>query len=140
MTQHRTNGTHADPEVLAKPSRRVFDAAFKRRILALADQIEADGGVLGAMLRKEGLYRSQLSDWRRARAERGDAALVAQKRGRKPAASTSSASSKPELARLNRRIASLEKKLLQAESIIDIQKKVAALAIQLDSIDEDVTT
>jgi hypothetical protein len=64
-----------NPEVSAKPTRRTFSAAEKRRILAAADALKAAGENLGPMLRREGLYRSQLSDWRKAIAARGDEGL-----------------------------------------------------------------
>ena len=64
-----------NPEVSAKPTRRTFSAADKRRILAAADALKAAGENLGPMLRREGLYRSQLSDWRRALAARGPGVL-----------------------------------------------------------------
>ena len=128
---------HVDPEVPAKAERRTFTASYKRQILAAADQLQADGASVGALLRKEGLYHQQLSEWRKTRAEFGDAGLAGKKRGRKPNASTTS--NRSELAKRDRRIAALEKQLLQAASIIDIQKKVAALMMML-SIDEDATS
>ena len=113
-----------DPEVPAKAKRRTFPAEYKRRILAAADQLEADGESVGPMLRKEGLYRSQLSDWRKARAEHGDAGLAGLKRGRK---ATSAPTAKLELRKRDRRIARLERELAQAKFIIDFQKKVAEM-------------
>ena len=115
-----------DPEVPAKAKRRTFPAEYKRRILAAADQLEADGESVGPMLRKEGLYRSQLSDWRKARAEHGDAGLAGLKRGRKATASPP-AVAKQELRKRDRRIARLERELAQARFIIDFQKKVAEM-------------
>ena len=85
------------------------------------------------MLRKEGLYRSQLSDWRKARAEHGDAGLAGQKRGRK--AVPGGAAAKLDLRQRDRRIARLERELAQARFIIDFQKKVSemmALSAPLD--------
>lgn len=113
-----------DPEVPAKARRRTFPAEYKRRILAAADQLEADGESVAPMLRKEGLYRSQLSDWRKARAERGDAGLAGLKRGRK---ATAAPTSKLELRKRDRRIARLERELAQAKFIIDFQKKIAEM-------------
>jgi hypothetical protein len=133
-----TDSKRPDPEVPAKATRRTFPAEFKRRILAAADQLEADGVTVGAMLRKEGLYRSQLSDWRRARAEHGDAGLAGQKRGRK--AVPGGAAAKVDLRQRDRRIARLERELAQARFIIDFQKKVSemmALSAALD--DENVS-
>ena len=117
----RSESKNPDPEVPAKATRRTFSAEYKRRILAAADQLTADGEKHGHLLRKEGLYRSQLSDWRKARAEHGDAGLAGMKRGRKPVAGA--AANKLELRKRDRRIASLERELAQAKFIIDIQKK-----------------
>ena len=55
-----------DPEVPEKAKRRTFTAAYKRRILEKADALEGTGEI-GAMLRREGLYSSHLSKWRRQR-------------------------------------------------------------------------
>ena len=123
-----------NPEVPAKAARRTFPADFKRRILAAADQLEADGQAVGGLLRKEGLYRSQLSDWRKARAEHGDAGLVAQKRGRKPVAGA--AANKLDLRQRDRRIARLERELAQARFIIDFHKTVSEM-MALSALDDD---
>ena len=133
-----SNGKTLDPEVAAKPTRRRLSADFKQSVINQADALEA-GGVKGAvaeMLRQNGLYRAQLADWRRALAQRGSAGLVAEKPGRKASPSTPSKESKSENAKLARRVATLERKLLQAEAIIDIQKKVAALLAMPDDESE----
>jgi transposase-like protein len=118
-----------DPEVLETAKRRRYSANYKLRILREADACTEKGAV-GALLRREGLYSSHLSSWRRQR-ERGSLeGLAPKKRGRKP---TTNRKSKREtqLERENRR---LRKKLEQAEAIIDIQKKVSALlGIPLES-------
>jgi transposase-like protein len=72
-----------DPEVSERPMRRTFTAAYKLRILKAADAAKEDGEI-GAMLRREGLYSSHLTTWRRAR-ERGELkGLDARPRGPKP--------------------------------------------------------
>jgi transposase len=104
-----------DPEVPEKAVRRKFTAEYKRSILEQADAGRGEGAI-GALLRREGLYSSHLSTWRRQRKEGTLQALSAKKRGRKsnfhPLA--------PENARLLRR-------LEQAETIIEVQKKVSTL-------------
>lgn len=128
-----TESKRLDPEVPAKPTRRKFPPEFKRRILAAADQLEADGEPVGEMLRKEGLYRSQLSEWRKAVVQHGAAGLSGQKRGRK--AVPGGAAAKVDLRQRDRRIARLERELAQARFIIDFQKKVSemmALSAPLD--------
>ena len=131
----RSESKNPDPEVPAKATRRTFSAEYKRRILAAADQLTADGEKHGHRLRKAGLYRSQLSDWRKARAEHGDAGLAGMKRGRKPVAGA--AANKLELRKRDRRIASLERELAQAKFIIDIQKKVSEMMALSEPLDDE---
>jgi transposase-like protein len=130
-----TDSKRPDPEVPAKAARRTFPAEFKRRILASADQLEADGVAVGAMLRKEGLYRSQLSDWRKARDEHGDAGMAGQKRGRKAVPGGTAA--KLDVRQRDRRIARLERELAQARFIIDFQKKVSEMMALSASLDDE---
>lgn len=123
-----------DPEVVAKPKRRRFTAKYKLRILREADALDETGGV-GEMLRREGLYFSYLSAWRRER-ERGELdGLTPKTRGRKPSPDKGLAK---ENQRLSREVERISKRLAQAEAIIGIQKKVASLlGIQLKTIDDD---
>jgi len=113
---------HPDPEVVAQAKRRRFAAEYKQRILAAADQAKGTGGV-GALLRREGLYSSLLTDWRRERDAAVLHALAPQKRGpksrRDPLAE--------ENEQLRRETQRLTEQLRKAEIVIDIQKKVAAL-------------
>jgi|688.fasta_scaffold98447_4 hypothetical protein len=74
-----------DPAVLEKPVRRRFAAEYKARILRAADQV-TEPGQLGALLRREGLYSSHLSVWRKQRDEAAIAGLGPKWRGRKPEA------------------------------------------------------
>lgn len=123
-----------DPEVTAKAKRRRFSAQYKLRILREADALAETGGV-GELLRREGLYSSHLSAWRRER-ERGELeGLGENKRGRK---ADPDRALRKENERLARQVAQLEKRLEQAEAIIDVQKKVASLlGIPLKSHDDD---
>jgi transposase len=121
-----TNHALPNPEVLERPHRRRFTAAYKLRIVQ-----EADAAVefrqVGALLRREGLYSSQLTTWRRAR-DAGALSALGQPRGRKPAAPAGT-----ELARLQRENAQLTHRLAVAEEIIAVQKKVShLLGIVLD--------
>jgi transposase len=111
--------TPVDPEVEAKARRRQFSAKYKCRILE-----EADKGVEGAiasLLRREGLYSSHLTTWRKQRAKGEIAGLEPQKRGKKPAPKNPLAGDMHRLTRENRR---LQQRLRQAEIIIDVQKKL----------------
>ena len=76
------SGARPDPEVVATARRRQFTSADKRRILEAADRCTQPGEI-GALLRKEGIYSSHLSTWRKQRAADERAALAPQKRGRK---------------------------------------------------------
>ena len=108
-----------DPEVVAKPTRRRFTAADKLRILKLADACTAMGS-LGALLRAEGLYASNLTTWRRQRTEGGLLALTLQKRGRKESVRHPLQAENETLRKENTRLST---RLKQAELIIDVQKK-----------------
>lgn len=124
---------HPNPEVPDKAVRRRFTAEYKLRILTLADAC-TDRGSLGALLRREGLYASNLNTWRHQR-ERGVlSALTPKKRGRKESARNPLIAENEKLRKENERIA---KRLRQAEIIIDVQKKVSQiLGIQLAPAEE----
>jgi transposase len=109
-----------DPEVVPKAQRRKFSAEYKLRILAEADAATQPGAI-GALLRQEGLYSSLLDKWRNQRRQGSLQALAPQKRGPKvdPLAA--------ENERLGRENARLQKRLQQAETIIDVQKKLSLL-------------
>jgi len=127
----RTLHAVADPEVPEKASRRKFAADYKLRILKEAETCHGPGQ-LGALLRREGLYSSHLTTWRR-QAERGSLqALSPRRRGPTP----------PKPNPLTKRVATLEKetqhlrhKLKQAETIIEAQKKIAEILGAIDSKD-----
>lgn len=120
-------------EVQDKPTRRRFTAEYKLRILTLADAC-TEAGSLGALLRREGLYASNLNTWRHQR-ERGVlSALTPKKRGRKESVLDPLVAENEKLRRENERIT---KRLRQAEIIIDVQKKVSQiLGIQLATPEE----
>lgn len=109
-----------DPEVVPKAERRKFTAEYKLGILAEADA-STKPGQIGALLRREGLYRSHLDKWRKQRREGTLQALAPQKRGRKPDPQAA------ELARLRRENARLQQRLQSAETIIEFQKKLALM-------------
>ena len=112
----------ASPELSPRPQRRTFSAAVKLRILAETDRA-ADTGGIAAILRREGLYSSTLTDWRRQRDAGAFAALKPLRRGPKPVVAQPAA----DLDQLRRENARLRQRLEQAEAIIEVQKKVAAL-------------
>jgi len=112
-----------DPEVSDKAVRRRFTAKYKLSILQQTDACK-DSGSVGALLRREGLYSSHLTTWRRQRDEGSLVALTPKRRGRKSAPVTPETL---ENERLRKENARLEKRLKQAELIIDIQKKVSEM-------------
>jgi transposase-like protein len=111
-----------DPEVEARPKRRRFSAAYKARIVAEAEGC-TESGDIGALLRREGLYSSQLSKWREQYRAGALDALRDDKRGRKRTRNPL----EDEVVRLRKENARLSGRLEQAEAIIEIQKKVAAM-------------
>ena len=110
-------------EVLAKAKRRNFTTEYKLRFLREADRCRGHGE-LGALLRREGLYSSQLSRWRKAR-DRGElAAPGLRKRG--PKAKPVDGRDK-RIAQLEREKRKLEARLARAEGLIEAQKEMAEL-------------
>ena len=111
-------------EVPAKAQRRRYTAAFKRQILEAADQCESPGDV-GALLRREGLYASNLHRWRKLREQGGlEGAVPPPDRG--PETKTNAPMAR-RLHDLQRDHAKLKRKLKQAEAIIALQKKVSEI-------------
>lgn len=117
----RGESLYREPEVLEKPTRRRFTAEYKERIVQEAAACHAPGEI-GALLRREGLYASHLNKWRN-RLEQGGREALAVKRGRKPTRTAATL----ELEKLRKCNARLAQRLKQAETIIEIQKKVAEM-------------
>ena len=111
------------PELSDRPRRRRFTVQDKLRILAETDQAAETGGA-GAVLRREGVYSSSLTDWRRQRDAGAFQALSPNKRGPRIAAANPLAAL---LAQRERENAILARRLARAEAIIDLQKKVSDL-------------
>jgi transposase len=123
-----------DPEVLEKPERRRFTTEYKLRILNLADTCEKSGD-LGALLRREGLYASNLNTWRHQREKGVLSGLTPKKRGRKK---TIRNPLQADNERLNREIERLTNRLKRAELIIDVQKKISILLGIPMTAEEDI--
>lgn len=110
-----------DPEVRAMAKRRSFTAAYKLSVLAEADRASG-AGEIGALLRRESLYSSHLTTWRRER-DAGALQALGRRRGRK-------AKMTPEARRaavLEAKNARLERELAQARLIVEVQKKLCTL-------------
>ncbi|RPI70006.1 MAG: transposase [Geobacteraceae bacterium] len=120
-------------EVVEKAKRRQYSAEYKQRILREAETSRATGEI-GALLRREGLYSSHLTTWRR-QCERGELeGLSPQKRGPKADAQAI------ELGKLKRENERLRERLRKAELIIEVQKKVSQiLGVALPESDQDET-
>lgn len=113
--------TVPDPEVRAMAKRRSFTAAYKLSVLAEADRASG-AGEIGALLRRESLYSSHLTTWRRER-DAGALQALGRRRGRK-------AKMTPEARRaamLEAKNARLERELAQARLIVEVQKKLCTL-------------
>ena len=113
-----------DPELVEGPKRRRFTAEYKLRVLREADACSRSGEV-GALLRREGLYSSLLTEWRRAR-ELGALEALERPRGRKPPHPLEA-----ENATLRRRAERAEAELEKARTVIEVQGNVSALLGQL---------
>jgi transposase-like protein len=105
-----------DPEVREVAKRRQFTAAYKLSVLEEADRC-ASPGAIGALLRREGLYSSHLSMWRRER-DAGALVALARRRGRK----VTLTAEQRRIAELHSRCARLERELEQGHTIVEVQK------------------
>jgi len=108
-----------DPEVPAKPERRRFSAEYRLRILKQADACKKPGE-LGALLRREGLYSSLLTNWRRQR----DHGALREMRGRRRGPKARPVD--PRVKQLEAENRRLQRKLQRAETIITLQKNSRA--------------
>ena len=111
-------------EVHPKAKRRAFSAEYKARILREADAF-AEPGEVGALLRREGLYSSHLTEWRKVRKQAEIDALAPKKRGPVPAPPPDARDR--EIEELKRQLAKANIRAERAEALVEIQKKVAAL-------------
>lgn len=108
-----------------RPKRRAFTAEYKLRIVREADAAVASGveGAVGELLRREGLYSSHLTEWRKQRESGSLAGLAAKKRGPKSRKNPLA----DEVTRLQRENERMKMELAKANTVIDVQRKVAAL-------------
>lgn len=114
-----------DPELTQRAKRRRFTSAYKLAIVREADGLAEKPGGIGALLRREGLYSSHLTKWRRQRDE-GALEALSRPRGRKPAPAL-----EVENAELRRRLEKAEAELEKARKVIELQGNVSALLGQL---------
>lgn len=112
-----------ETEVTEKGKRRRFTAEYKQRILREAAACKESGEV-GALLRREGLYSSHLTDWRKQAASGALSALTPKKRGPQPKAVNPR---DRELLEAQREVARWKKRAERAEALVEVQKKVSQL-------------
>ena len=127
----------ASLESVPPKSRRRFSASEKLRVIKAAEAAIASGerGALATLLRKEGIYSSHLTAWRMQFGSRGAAGLVAQKPGRKPKLDAKDR----QLVAVTKELARVQRKLLVAHALIDLQKKAhAILGIALPEFDGEI--
>src|ERR1700693_687479 len=121
-------GARRDPEVVAIARRRQFSGSEKRRLLAEAERCK-DAGTLGAFLRRERIYSSMITSWRKQVGVADETALAPKRRGPKPDASAR------QMQQLQRDNARLRHRLGPVELINDAQKKLW-VALGLPTADE----
>ena len=123
----------SEVEVAAKPTRRRYTAEYKHRILREAVACTRPGE-LGALLRREGLYSSNLTVWRKLRERREIEGLSQKKRGPLPKEKNPLAAKVATLERENRRLRARSER---AEGLVELQKKVSEiLGIELKHNEE----
>jgi transposase len=121
-----------DPQVPERAKRRSYSAKYKADVLAEYERLDRDGR--GALMRREGLYSSLISEWRKQR-DRGALEALGKTKGRPPADPV-----ERENARLHARVAKLEAELDTSRRVIEVQGKLSALLEQLatgGATDED---
>lgn len=114
--------TSSEVEVMAKPVRRRFTAEYKLGVLREVDRCKGRGE-LGALLRREGLYSSHLTQWRKQR-ERGERQGLSRKRGPSPKQRHPLTDKVRVLERENAR---LKLRAERAEGLVELQKKVSEI-------------
>jgi transposase len=124
-----------DEKVVDLPVRRQFSAEYKLRILQQIDQRRDEGkGVVGEILRREGLYASQVASWRASLEEVIANGLPERKRGRK---ADPALSYKKEAERLKKKLERTQEDLRQARLIIEAQKKIAQMYKEDAQLEEE---
>lgn len=127
---NHTSGNDSS-QIIEKPARRSFTAEYKMEILRKLEDCKGSRGAVGELLRCHGLYSSQVAMWKKE-LEGNLAGIFTKKRGPKP---NPEAEAKKEAEALKKKVAKLEKKLSQAHTVIDIQKKLSMM-LGIDLQDE----
>jgi transposase len=131
---HQPFDSPPDPEVPEKPKRRTFTNEYKRKIVAEAEAC-TEPGQIGALLRREGIYSSNLSKWRQQQRSGALDGSTPPRRGPEP---DPTVPFKKRVAALERENEKLRGELAKAKTIIDVQKKVSCLlGTPTEQIDEE---
>lgn len=117
-----TKGPDSNRKISDKPQRRSFCWEYKKDILEQIEAVRGQRGAIGKILRREGLYASQVASWREEALKRASGEYVEAKRGRKP---DPTRQYRLQIARLERENAKLLRENQMQKTIIDIQKKLA---------------
>ena len=110
-------------KIQGKPTRRVFSSDYKKSILKEIEKTKGKRGEVGSILRREGLYATQVSSWRKE-LEDELAGTFTKKRGPKP---DPSKALKIEIEQLKKKNSHLSERLRQADLVIEAQKKIAQM-------------
>ena len=122
--------SHSDRQISDKPQRRSFSWDYKKDILEQIENVRGERGAIGKILRREGLYASQVATWREEAIQRATGDFVQPKRGRK---TDPTRAFRLKIAKLEKQNAKLQRENQIQKTIIDFQKK---LADYLESEDE----
>ena len=128
MTENKTDGTAVvapDPELVQRAVRRRFSAKYKLEILQKTDRLERPGEI-GELLRREGLYTSHLTHWRKQR-DAGALEALGRPRGRPKGDRRDQ-----QIAGLERRLERAEGELAKARKVIEVQGNVSALCVTMN--------
>jgi transposase len=132
LDSHAGRVNDPNPEVPERAKRRSYPARYKLEVLAEYEDLDREGK--GALLRREGLYSSLISEWRKQR-DKGALAALAAKPGRAPVDPV-----ERDNARLRQRVGRLEEELGTARRVIEVQGKLSALLEELATDSADPAT
>ena len=123
-----------DPELVERAKRRSFTAEYKAKIVAQAEAMAGKPGAVGELLRREGLYSSHLTEWRKQR-DAGALAGLSKPRGRPPVDKRDA-----EIAALKRRAERAEAEVSKLKRVVEIQGNLSALLQELGTGSADGST
>lgn len=114
--------SESDRQIADKPQRRSFSWAYKKEILEQIEAVRGERGAIGRILRREGLYPSQVASWREEALKRASGDFQESKRGRKP---DPTRAYRLKIAKLEKENAKLQREVRVQKAIVEFQKKLA---------------